>query len=50
MKDNEVRLDHDDNAIDVVDKINEVLRFAGWELVDDEQLHDGFVIYRLEKK
>lgn len=42
-----LRLDYDDNAFDVVVKINKLLIKHGLELEMDGKEHDGFLLYRL---
>lgn len=49
MSEATVRLDHDDNIIDVLDKLNKALAAHGLEFVDDEEEHDGFMILKLVK-
>ena len=43
----QVRVEYDDSQLDVVGKINRVLRQRGLALVDDGLLHDGYVILTL---
>lgn len=52
IKGNEIRIDHDDSVIDIVDALNAVLAGTGIRLEDDGKEHDGFVIYQvvMEKK
>ncbi len=42
-----VRLDYDDNAVDIIDKINKALASRDLQLVDDGQPHDGFMLLEL---
>lgn len=42
-----VRIEYDDNQIDVIDKINRELKEIGFELVDDGQDHDGFIVLEI---
>ena len=44
-----VRIDYDDDQIEIVDKINEVLEEHDLKLQDDMQEHDGFIILKLVK-
>jgi hypothetical protein len=43
----EMKLDYDDNAIDIVDKINAVLASRGIRFDDDGLEHDGFSVLRV---
>lgn len=45
-----VKIDYDDDQLEIVDKINEVLEEHGLKLEDDMQDHDGFIILTLVKK
>ena len=45
-----LRLNYDDNGVDIVDKINEALKEHGLEFEDDEEPHDGFNILTLKRK
>ena len=47
MSDNQVRLDYDDHAINIIDKINKVLATRGLKLKDDEKEHDGYILLDL---
>ena len=50
MKIGEVlRLDYDDNAIDIIDKFNAALKEHGLEFVDDGLAHDGFILMTLTR-
>ena len=42
-----LRLDYDDNAMDIMDKVNAVLAATGWQFVDDDETHDGWCLYTL---
>lgn len=42
-----VRVDYDDAPNDVVDKVNAALASYGLQLSDDDQEHEGFVLYSL---
>lgn len=42
-----VRIDCDDDPLDVVDKINKALRSHGLTFVDDALSHDGYCIFTL---
>lgn len=50
MQNAEVQIEHDDDAMRIVEKINAVLKAHGLALVDDNKEHDGFIILTLEKK
>ena len=43
-----IRLDGDDDILRVVDKINQALARVNLKLVDDDQVHDGFIVLTLE--
>jgi hypothetical protein len=42
-----MRLDYDDNGLDIIDKVNSALQLYGLEFKDDDQEHDGFCIFEL---
>jgi hypothetical protein len=44
----QIRIDYDDDQIEVVDKINKVLKPHGLVLVDDALCHDGYCIFTLQ--
>ena len=41
----EIRIEYDDRADQVIDKVNEMLATRGIQFKSDNQEHDGFVIY-----
>ena len=43
-----LQIDYDDNALDVVDKVNEVLASQGIQFVNDGLPHDGFEVYTMK--
>lgn len=45
-----VRINYDDDQLEIVDKINEVLEEYGLKLEDDMKEHDGFIILSLVQK
>lgn len=45
-----LRLDYNDNPIDIIDKVNAVLAAEGLEFVDDGKEHDGFCLFELRRK
>lgn len=45
-----VRVDYDDDQLDVVDKINAALRCHGLAFVDDGLTHDGYCIFTLRTR
>jgi hypothetical protein len=47
MDHDELQIDHDDDVTSVMEVINEMLKPHGIQFVDDEQEHDGFVIYTM---
>ena len=50
MKIGEVlRVDYDDTALDIMDKINAALEEHGLKFEDDELPHDGFELFALRK-
>mgnify|MGYP001605067450 CR=1 FL=1 len=42
-----LRIDYDDNALDIMDKVNAMLAEYGYQFVNDEQDHEGFEVYTL---
>ena len=42
-----LRIDYDDNALDIMDKVNAMLAQHGYQFVNDEQSHEGFEVYTL---
>jgi hypothetical protein len=44
---NEVRLEYDDQALDIIDKMNRALFVEGLRFEDDGEEHDGFMILNL---
>jgi hypothetical protein len=44
---NQVRIEYDDDQLNVVEKINSALKAHGLVLVDDELPHDGYCIFTL---
>jgi len=42
-----IRLEYDDNAIDIIDAMNEALEEHGLKFEDDGKEHDGFIILTL---
>lgn len=44
---NQVRIEYDDDQLDVVEKINKALRPLDLVLVDDGQPHEGYCIFTL---
>lgn len=44
-----MRIDHDDDTLDIMDEVNRALGSIGFVFVMDETEHDGYVIYGLEK-
>lgn len=44
----EMKIDHDDNALDVVDKVNRALSAHKIVFVSDEKAHDGFEVFTLK--
>ncbi len=45
----ELRIDYDDQATDVIDKVNDALASIGWRFMDDDKVHDGSIFYSLER-
>jgi hypothetical protein len=45
---NQVRIEYDDDQLNVVDKINTALKRHGLVLVDDGLLHDGYCLFTLQ--
>ena len=43
----QVRLEYDDQVLDIIDKINRALFVKGLKLEDDGKDHDGFMILNL---
>jgi hypothetical protein len=44
-----IRLEYDDDVLDILEKVNEALRERGLTFEDDMQEHDGFSIYILKE-
>jgi hypothetical protein len=42
-----IRIEYDDNILDIIDKIDWVLQFYGLTIQDDEKEHDGFCIFNI---
>lgn len=42
-----LRIDYDDNLLDVIDKVNEVLEEVGLRFEDDGKDHDGWNEYTI---
>lgn len=42
------RIEYDDHAFDIIDKVNEALKPHGLEFIFDDQEHDGFDICELQ--
>ena len=40
-----IRIEHRDNALDIIDKVNEVLKARGMMFEDDNLEHDGFCVF-----
>lgn len=40
-----IRIEYDDDAIRIIEKINLALAEKGLKIQDDEQFHDGFCIF-----
>jgi hypothetical protein len=45
-----LRVDYDDGALDVVEKVNAALAAYGLEFVDDGEDHDGFCLFILRSQ
>ena len=45
-----LRIDYDDDALDIMDKVNAMLKSFGIQFINDEKPHDGFEIYTIEKE
>ncbi len=43
----ELRINHDDDSLEVVDKINKLLHPHGLRFVCDDQPHDGYELFTL---
>lgn len=44
----QIRIDYDDDQLNVVEKINKVLKARGLVLVDDGLPHDGYCLVTLQ--
>ena len=42
-----LRIDYDDNALDIMGKVNAILAQHGYQFVNDEQCDEGFDVYTL---
>lgn len=49
MSDSPIRLEYDDDHLEIIDKINVALASHGLRLQDDMQEHDGFIILNLRE-
>jgi len=47
-KPGQIRIDYDDDQLNVIAKINEALKAHGLVLVDDDLPHDSFCIFTLQ--
>lgn len=45
-----ITVEHDDNAIDVIDKVNKALKEHRLVFEDDGEEHDGFVVLKLKER
>lgn len=43
----QIRLEYDDDTIAMLDKINRALETRGLKLVDDGEVHDGYILLTL---
>jgi hypothetical protein len=43
----QIQIEYDTHLEDVIPKVNEALEKYGLEFVEDDQEHDGFIIYDL---
>lgn len=43
-----IRIDYDDDQLNVIDKINKALKAHRLVLVDDDLPHDGYCIFTLQ--
>lgn len=46
----QIKIEYDDDQLEIIDKINDVLEEYGLKLEDDMQEHDGFILLSLVKK
>jgi len=44
-----LRIDYDDDLMDVMDHVNKALAKTGFKFVDDGEIHDGWMLYTLTK-
>lgn len=44
----EIRVEYDDDADAIIAKVNDAIKTLGVEFQDDELVHDGFNVYKLE--
>lgn len=44
-----IKIDFDMNALDIIETIDLALATYGLTIVDDEQVHDGFYLVRVEE-
>lgn len=45
-----ITFQYDDSFLEIMDKVNEALKKHGLVFESDEQAHDGFECYRLQKQ
>ena len=43
-----LKINHDDQPGDIIDKLNVILATIGYRMVDDDLPHDGFCLYTLQ--
>lgn len=46
---NILRITYDENALDIMDNVNDVLKCHNLKFVNDNLLHDGVEVYSLER-
>ena len=44
-----IRINYEDNGLDIIDKINDVLKEYKLEILHDNEEHDGYDIYSLKE-
>ena len=45
----DIIIDYKDNALDIIEKINELLKPEGYKLIFDAEEYDGYEVVKLEK-
>lgn len=47
---NAIRIEYDDDAIQIMETVNKALASRGLKFIDDDEAHDGFIVMELREK